>query len=426
MSNSANKTSRLSPPVRITLIYSLAALGWILVSDRLLGGLVTAPDDRLLWQSLKGGVFVLLTALVLYTVTKRYLQRCEFSESRRREQEAQLQAIVRGFDGLIYVCSEDYRIEYMNDRLIQRTGHDARGEICYRVLHDRDDVCPWCVNERVFAGEKVEWEIQSPKDQRWYHVMNTPFVHADGRIAKQAMILDITERKKMESKLLESKRFESVADFAGEIAADFHTLLTSIMGRLSRIQLQGDHEDEEIRLLAEMEQDLIRAKDLTNQLGHFSRRRENDPMVHEIDHLAVAAAEVHPENGSVVRSERILLMDDEEIGRRVAARMLTRLGFRVNVAPTAAETLELCREAVRQARPFACVFLDREAETDGGAATIRQLQQMDPDIRIILVGVPESTTSPAARAGDGLSARLSKPYRINEFDRILAEVLTPS
>jgi PAS domain-containing protein len=412
----------LSPPLKITLIYAAAALGWIFLSDRLLGGLVVEPEALLLWQSVKGAVFVLVTGLILYQVTRRYFQRFERSENRVREREAQLQAIVQGFDGMIYVCSDDYRIEYMNDRLVQRTGRDAKGEACYRVLHDRDEVCPWCVNDRVFAGEKVEWEIQSPKDTRWYHVMNSPFVHADGRVAKQAMILDITERKKMERELLEAKRFESVAVFAGELASDFNELLTSSMGRLSRVQLAGDYEDDVIRHLAEIEYDLIRAKDLTNQLANFSRRRDNGDIVQDIDNLAAEATEVTPDNGNVRREERILIMDDEEIGRKVAARMLTRLGFDVEVAGSGRETLDLCREASGQRRPFACVFLDGDTAEDGGFAEIaRQLKMLDAGMKIIRVG-----DHPPSAEDSGFLAELPKPYRIQEFDRVLSAVLAPN
>ena len=91
-----------------------------------------------------------------------------------REREERYRAIVEAFDGLIYICSEDYRIEFMNEELITRTGYDATGEVCYRVLHERDSVCPWCVKERVLKGETVRWEIESPKDNRWYYVVNTP------------------------------------------------------------------------------------------------------------------------------------------------------------------------------------------------------------------------------------------------------------
>ena len=115
--------------------------------------------------------------------------------------EARLRAMIDSFDGFIYICSRDYRIEYMNERLIARTGHDGTGELCYRVLHERDEICPWCINERVFAGETVHWEIQSPKDRRWYSIVNTPIYNPDGTLSKQALILDISDAKRTEGDL---------------------------------------------------------------------------------------------------------------------------------------------------------------------------------------------------------------------------------
>jgi PAS domain S-box-containing protein len=111
---------------------------------------------------------------------------------------AHLNAILKAFDGLIYVCSQDFQIEYMNAQLIERTGYDATGELCFKVLHGRDTICPWCVNERVFNGETVRWEIQSPKDDKWFYVVNTPLRNADGKVSKQSLIMDITERKQAE------------------------------------------------------------------------------------------------------------------------------------------------------------------------------------------------------------------------------------
>jgi PAS domain S-box-containing protein len=122
-----------------------------------------------------------------------------------QESEAKYRAMVESFDGLIYVCSQDYRVEFMNDRCIERTGYNAVGEFCYRALHGRDSICPWCVNERVLQGETVRWEVQSPKDNRWYYIVNTPIYRIHGKISKQAMILDITDRKRVEQ-LLDAER----------------------------------------------------------------------------------------------------------------------------------------------------------------------------------------------------------------------------
>jgi PAS domain S-box-containing protein len=119
-------------------------------------------------------------------------------EEALRESRARYEAIVDAFDGLIYICSQDLKVEFMNRRFIERTGRNPIGEDCYRALHDRDSICPWCVNDAVFRGQTVRWEVQSPKDNRWYYVVNTPLRHADGRLSKVAMIQDITERKQNE------------------------------------------------------------------------------------------------------------------------------------------------------------------------------------------------------------------------------------
>ncbi len=129
----------------------------------------------------------------------------EQREEAGQEAQATCKATIEAFDGLIYVCSPTYEVEFMNERFIQRTGYNPIGEKCYQALHDRDEICPWCVNERVQGGETVRWEIQSPKDNRWYYVVNTPVRHRDGTISKMAMIQDVTERKQAEEKLRESQ-----------------------------------------------------------------------------------------------------------------------------------------------------------------------------------------------------------------------------
>jgi formate hydrogenlyase transcriptional activator len=123
------------------------------------------------------------------------------AEATRTESTERFRAMVEAYDGFIYICGQDYRIEFMNRHLIDRTGRDAVGELCHKALHDRDTVCPWCVNERVFAGETVRWEVQSPKDSRWYYVVNTPIRHCGGTFSKQSIIMDITDRKQTEQKI---------------------------------------------------------------------------------------------------------------------------------------------------------------------------------------------------------------------------------
>jgi hypothetical protein len=63
-------------------------------------------------------------------------------ETGARDQTGLFAAIVEAWDGLIYVGTADFRIPYLNRRFIDLIGHDATGELCFRVLHGRDEPCP--------------------------------------------------------------------------------------------------------------------------------------------------------------------------------------------------------------------------------------------------------------------------------------------
>ncbi|MFH0881253.1 MAG: PAS domain S-box protein, partial [Lentisphaerota bacterium] len=140
------------------------------------------------------------------------------AEQGLKESQAQYEAIVNAFEGIVYICSEDFTVEFANQRLIERTGYNPVGMKCYKALHERNEICPWCVNDSVFRGKPVRWEVQSPKDDRWYFVVNTPINRADGRRSKMAMIQDITDRKQAEEIL---RRRDAILETVGFAAEQF-------------------------------------------------------------------------------------------------------------------------------------------------------------------------------------------------------------
>lgn len=94
-----------------------------------------------------------------------------------------------------------------------------------------------------------------------------------GEICIIAVILDITERKMLESQLLQSQKMEAVGQLAGGVAHDFNNILTAIIsyGYLLKKRLkEGDPLNENIDKILVLAN---RASNITQGLLTFSRKR---------------------------------------------------------------------------------------------------------------------------------------------------------
>lgn len=87
----------------------------------------------------------------------------------------------------------------------------------------------------------------------------------------QAILRDITERKRMEKELQETQRIEALGVLAGGIAHDFNNILTAVMTNLSMARMWGDLNEDTSQMLADAEGATLRAKDLSQQLLAFAK-----------------------------------------------------------------------------------------------------------------------------------------------------------
>jgi PAS domain S-box-containing protein len=126
---------------------------------------------------------------------RREIEERSRAEEALRESEEKYRSMMEAMIEPIYICSPDFRVEHMNPTMIRRTGRDATGEHCFKVLHDLEEKCPWCTQYKSQQGEPYELEIVSPKDNRSYHVSSSPIVHGDGTISKMTVFSDITDKK---------------------------------------------------------------------------------------------------------------------------------------------------------------------------------------------------------------------------------------
>ncbi|HLF85639.1 MAG TPA: PAS domain-containing protein, partial [Nitrospiria bacterium] len=120
------------------------------------------------------------------------------TEQALQEERARLINILESMGDGVYISNQTCDIEYINP-VIEREFGPINGRRCYEYFHNRDEVCPWCKNQEVFAGKTVRWEWYSAKNNKTYDLLDTPLRNQDGTISKLAILRDITERKYAEA-----------------------------------------------------------------------------------------------------------------------------------------------------------------------------------------------------------------------------------
>jgi len=192
-----------------------------------------------------------------------------------KESEEKYRSIMNSMEEATYICSSDFRIEYMNPAMLKQIGFDATGETCHKVLSGFDDKCPWCVMEKVLTGQSLTFEIVSPLNDRAYNISNSPIFHSDGSISKLSILRDITEYKKMETNLQQAQKLEAIAVLAGGIAHDFNNILFPIIGLTEMLLEKNQTKKTEIDLKIILKAGK-RAKNLISQILTFSRKQKHE------------------------------------------------------------------------------------------------------------------------------------------------------
>jgi len=195
-------------------------------------------------------------------------------EETLRENEERYRAMMEAMHDAAYISSPDFRIEYMNPRMISRIGKKATGEICHKAIYNNDEKCSWCVFDQVRQGEHVVYELANPNDKRYYSVSNSPIFYSDKNISKLTVFRDITTSKEIESQLRQARKMEAIGTLTGGIAHDFNNILSVILGN-AELALEDIPElNPEYFNLEEIKKAGLRAASIVRQLLSFSRKTD--------------------------------------------------------------------------------------------------------------------------------------------------------
>ena len=122
-------------------------------------------------------------------------------------------------------------------------------------------------------GSVIDVEVRS-------HSIEVP-----GREGRLVLVTDVTERRELQERLLQSQKMEAIGQLAGGVAHDFNNLLTVITGYAAMLLSDLDPEHASRTDVLEIQSAAERATILTRQLLAFSRRQVLQPKVIDLNQL---------------------------------------------------------------------------------------------------------------------------------------------
>ena len=124
---------------------------------------------------------------------------------------------------------------------------------------------------------------------------------------------------------------------------------------------------------------------------------------------------------AATRRQHILVMDDEDLVRSVAAAMLVSLGHRADEARDGQEAVSLAERACAAGDPYDMVILDLTVRGGmGGEEAVGRIRAVAPGVRaVVSSGYSDSAVMADFRA-HGFDANLNKPYTIEALSACLA------
>jgi PAS domain S-box-containing protein len=230
------------------------------------------------------------------------------------------------------------------------------------------------------------------------------------------MCSEITDRKRLEEQLAAARKMEAVGRLAGGVAHDFNNLLTAIKSYSELLLADMDETNPQRSDVSEINAAADRAAELTRQLLAFSRQQmlrpdaANRNIIQPRDETAA----------NISRGATIMLVEDDDAVRNVAARVLKRAGFAVLEASNGHDAVELYKVTDCCAD---LILTDVVMPEMNGTEMARHILDVNPAAKILFMSgytadrvVRENLLAPG-------SAFIEKPFSPEALIRKAREIL---
>jgi len=279
---------------RTALFYSIFACLWIYFSDTILVWFISDPIQLTQAQTIKGWLFVGVTAALLYFYLAHSLKRLRSNEEALEEERDriqkemqdhihQLNTLFDSMNAVIYVADlETYELLYVNRFAVDFFGPDWQKRKCYNYLQvNMDQPCDFCTNPQLLdngePGDPVVWEFLNTRTKRWYECFDKAIRWTDGRLVRLEVAQDVTERKEL-------ARIKD--EILAAMSHEMRTPLTAISGFAELLQGEQDLSEQHRRHINIICQETEKLTDLINRFLDI-RRLKTDRTRIDYEYLSV-------------------------------------------------------------------------------------------------------------------------------------------
>ncbi|MFN2315268.1 MAG: nitrogen regulation protein NR(II), partial [Gemmatimonadales bacterium] len=269
---------------------------WIFWSDHLLDVLFDHSAAITRYQTAKGLGYVLVTAVLLFLGIQTGQRRLRHAALALAHADADQRTLLAEASDAIFVIDQRGVVTLANRKACDLLGHPEQelvGGDIERLLAPIDparlqEATAIMAERGAFIEEHTITRPDRSQVQAEFHFSRL----SDGRI--QAIARDITERRRLESQLLQAQKMEVVGRMAGGVAHDFNNLLTIILGTADHARLSVPEGSELARDLDTISEAGQRGAEITRQLLSFSRKNATVvkpvDLSQVVDHLVPMAA----------------------------------------------------------------------------------------------------------------------------------------
>jgi PAS domain S-box-containing protein len=132
-------------------------------------------------------------------------------------------------------------------------------------------------------------------DGQYKHFLDQAVLLRDGEgrpLEYAGTLLDVTDRKALESQLVQARKMDAIGKLTGGIAHDFNNLLAAVLGGLGLIERRLPLEEQHLKILKMTQRAAEQGSDLVGRLLAFARRQQLEPACIDLKALSGAVSDL--------------------------------------------------------------------------------------------------------------------------------------